>query len=727
MDYRNRPFVPRARPLSSSEISNEIRRLTPILDRDNANKLERAYLLGDEETRGRIISIIDAMKATAFKDEDLRKSILMEPPSKEECTKGDINLGSTLYGKRKLYPFMYDKNHLLTHMGIFGSSGYGKTNLIQHMTKSLAKQDIPIVIFDFSKMNYRDLIDSPELKNRMNVYTVGREVAPFRFNPLIPPEGISITQWSKEFSEIFDHAYWLMGGGKHIILKALDDIYDQSRKTPRIKDLKTWIYAHSESKISARERNWIATAERPIESLNYRDTGKIFETDKGIMPSSFLEPGKITVLELDSLSPNDRTFIIEITLQWLRDWLLLHGTREDLKAVIVLEEAHHLVNRDKSSKLGTETVIDLIFREIRELGVGIIYTDQHPSMISYPALGNTSTHIYMNLGLDSKQNSDIEDASNMLGIDYKEDGKYIRKLPIGHGFMLCRRLAFTSPFLIEFPHVNIKKGHITDECLKEILGDKILKTTEDTEDNAKTLKTRYTEDTIPNTIDTDNFTQRQWDIIETIGSSKGCSASTLYRQIGCSGTVFREQVEGLIEQNLIDMKEGKVHRQKSHYYYLLPKGRNIYEDRYKSQKPVNETINIYPYIDFLKTKGFNISKKLNDSVCLIEKEGSTVSLYFENTTDYEKIYENVKIAGKRCYVITTSDKVKNAVIQGFSRYSKSTGKENPNITIFAITTEALDKRKNFARIEFFHYDAPKDITLKLLDKENRKYAAKAAI
>ena len=715
MLYNSRHVVGR-RTLDASEISIEIRRLTPVMGRENTSKLERAYLLGDEHTRSRIMSIIDAFKATAFKDEDLRKSILMEPPSKEECSVGDLDIGNVLYGKRKLYPFMYDKNHLLTHMAIFGSSGYGKTNLIQHMTTTLAKQDVPIIIFDFSKMNYRDMIDLPELKGRMNVYTVGRDAAPFQFNPLTPPPGINITQWSKEFSEIFDHAYWLMGGGKHVILKALDDIYDQSRKTPRLKDLRNWIYSYATSKISSRERNWVATAERPIESLNYRDTGKIFDTDKGILPSTFLEPGSITVLELDSLSPNDRTFIIEIILQWLRDWLLLQGAREDLKAVIVLEEAHHLVNREKSKNLGTETVIDLIFREIRELGVGIIYTDQHPSMISYPALGNTSTHIYMNLGLDSKQNSDIQDASNMLGIDYKEDGQYIRKMPVGHGFMLCRRLAFTSPFLIEFPHVKVKKGHVTDEMLVKLLGDKVLKTSKDTENTEKTVETQ-------DVVSLDELTSRQWDIIEILGSAKGCSAATTYKEIGCSGTVFKEQVEKLVEDGLVGMKEGKVHRQKSHYYYLLEKGRNAFKRRFRSLKPITETMNVYPYIDFLKSRGFKVVEKINDSVCMIEKESSKVGLYFENTTDYDKVYENVKVASGRCYVVCSSDNVKNAVVQGFARFA---AESKGAIVMFIITAEALDKRKNFARIEFFHYDAPRDVTVELIQKDRMKFEAKGA-
>ena len=715
MEQAKRPFVQRGRPLDSAEMADEIRRLTPIIGSENARKLENAYLLGDEETRGRIMSIIDGIKATAFRDEDLRKSILLEPPSKEECMAGDLHLGNVLYGKRNLYPFMYDRKHLLTHMGVFGSSGYGKTNLVQNMVLSLADKNIPVIIFDFSKMNYRDLISIPELAGRMNVYTVGREVVPFRFNPIIPPPGVSITQWAKEFAEIFDHAYWLMGGGKHIILKALDDIYDQSRKTPKIRDLKSWIYSYGESKISARERNWIATAERPIESLNYRDTGLIFDTDLGVLPSKFLEPGSVTVLELDSLSPSDRTFIIEIILQWLRDWLLLSGAREDLKAVIVLEEAHHLVNREKTAKLGTESVIDLIFREIRELGVGIIYTDQHPSMISYPALGNTSTHVYMNLGLDSKQNSDIADASNMLGIDYNEDGKYIRKLPVGHGFMLCRRLAFTSPFLIEFPQVDIKKGQISDIKLKEILKDKILK------DSPK-KEIAPDNNPIAAAIDTHSFTfsDRQWDIIQSIGSALGCSAAAIYKEIGCSGTVFREQVEDLVREGYVGMKEGKVYKQKSHYYYLKPKGRTAFDSRFR-KKPISEVMNVIPYIEFLKSKGFVVTKKINDAVCLIEKDSTTVSLYFENTTDYDTIYENIKLAGHRSYVICSSETVKNAVIQGFARFSGEYGRDNPNIVLFIISRECLDKNRSFSRIEFFHYDAPRDMTVELIQKEQQKF------
>ena len=379
----------------STEVADEIRRLVPILGREKASRLESAYLLADDEMKKRILEMIDTVKAAVFSDKDLKNTVLIEPPPQEIVNKGELNFGTVLYGKKKLYPLLLNKDILLTHIGIFGSSGYGKTNLVQWLIINLARLNIPVLVFDFSKRNYRDLLQIEELREKIKIYTVGRNVSPFRFNPLNPPEGIQISQWAKEFSEIFDHAFWMMGGGRHIILKALDELYKHAEeKFPRIKDLKEWLEKYRLSRTSSREKNWIATAERPLESLCFRELGDVFDCDEGIKPSEFFREGRITILELDSLSTNDKTFFIEVILQWIRDMMLVSNLREKLVGVIALEEAHHVLNREKSKVLGMETVIDLIFREIRELGIGMIYVDQHPSLISYPALGNTSTHAW---------------------------------------------------------------------------------------------------------------------------------------------------------------------------------------------------------------------------------------------------------------------------------------------------------------------------------------------
>src|SRR3989344_1848812 len=199
--------------------SDEIKKLVPVLGKDTASRLAKAYLLGDETTKERVVEMVDAVKAAVFSDPELRNSVLMEPPT-AAAMHGDLDIGTVLYGRKKLHPFMIDSNKILTHVGVFGSSGYGKTNVSYVMIEQLIEKGIPVLVFDFSKRNYRDLL-STKLKDKIDIYTIGRNVAPFRFNPLRGPPGVSSVQWLKEFASIFDHAYWLLGGGTHIIVKAL--------------------------------------------------------------------------------------------------------------------------------------------------------------------------------------------------------------------------------------------------------------------------------------------------------------------------------------------------------------------------------------------------------------------------------------------------------------------------------------------------------------------------
>ncbi|MDI6826260.1 MAG: DUF87 domain-containing protein [Candidatus Aenigmarchaeota archaeon] len=681
----------------SIDVSDEINRLVPILGKDKASRLETAYLLADDETRKRILEMIDALKAAVFSDEDLKNAVLIEPPSRELVSFGDLEFGMVLYGKKRLYPLFLERDSLLTHVGIFGSSGYGKTNLVHWLVLNLARREIPVLIFDFSKRNYRDMLSISEIRDKIRVYTVGRNVSTFRFNPLKPPEGIQISQWAKEFSEIFDHAYWMLGGGRHIILKALDALYKKfAPNMPKIKDLKDWLDMYRLSQTSSRERNWISTAERPLESLCFRETGDVFDCDEGILPSKFLEEGTITILELDSLSTNDKTFFIEIMLQWLRDAVLVSGAREKLSGVIVLEEAHHVLNREKSKRIGMETIIDLIFREVRELGIGMVYVDQHPSLISYPALGNTSTHIYMNLGLDTKYSSDILDASNMLGLKYEDEGYYLRRLPVGHAFILMRRLEFPRPFLVEFPLVDIKKGSVTDEMVREFMQQKL-------SEDIKKLKETEIPKPIKEIVETriEEIDEKSWSIIEIIGNAHSSSTSEIYSLMGISGSSFKKRVEKLIELGLIDYNIGKVYRQKAIFYFLTDKGEKIFESKFKK---VDESVEL----DVDQIKSFLINYftlkrwrfvEDNSFQLIFENEGNKLFANIEVELNNERIKKELEnLAGKLdLYFVCGSERIKNHIIQQAAKYSLV---HRINFLIFVADVNDLKDGKDFKRIEF---------------------------
>jgi len=681
----------------SIDVSDEIKRLVPILGKEKASRLETAYLLADEESRKRILEMIDALKAAVFSDKDLKNAVLIEPPPRELVMNGDLEFGMVLYGKKRLYPLLLNKGMLLSHVGIFGSSGYGKTNIVHWLVQILSEKEIPVLIFDFSKRNYRDLLSIPKLKDRIRIYTVGRNISPFKFNPLKPPEGVQISQWAKEFAEVFDHAYWMLGGGRHIILKALDAIYESNPENPRIKDFKDWLDKYRLSQTSSRERNWIATAERPLESLSFRETGEVFDCNEGILPSEFFKKGAITILELDALSTNDKTFFIEIMLQWIRDAALVSGVREKLKGVIALEEAHHVLNREKSRRTGMETVIDLIFREVRELGVGMVYVDQHPSLISYPALGNTSTHIYMNLGLDTKHSSDILDASNMLGLKYEDEGNYLRKLPIGHAFILMRRLAFPNPFLVEFPLVDLKKGSVTDETVKEFMQAKLLQ-------DVKELKKLKVEEVESKEVKKDlkeiEIDDRSWKIIEVLGNAEGSSTSEIYSSIGMSGNSFKRRADKLIDLGLLGCSVGKVYRQKAIFYFLTEEGERVFGSKFerrveKAGVDVKQIKNFL--MNYFTLKRWRVADE-EESRVTFEKEGIKLFGIVVNGFDAERIKDKIENAKNgNLYFVCASERIKNFVIQ---RTAKCNFERKNDLVIFIATSEDLNHGKDFKKIEF---------------------------
>ncbi|HLC39375.1 MAG TPA: DUF87 domain-containing protein [archaeon] len=708
------------------DIKEEIKRLIPFLGKEKATRLEAAYFFGDENYRKKIIEIIDGIKAVTVADKDLSESVLIEPPPKEVATKGSINIGQVLYGKKEIYPLNLDRQDFLTHVGIFGSSGSGKTNIIHHLVRSLNAADVPILIFDFSKRNYRDLLGIPELKDKVTVYTVGRNTVPFRFNPLVPPEGVQVSQWAKEFAEVFDHAYWLLGGGRHIILRALGELYDRAAPSyPKIQDITDYVNHLSTSSMSSRERNWVATATRPLESLCFRETAEIFDIDRGLTPDLIFQ-NKITILELDALSNDDKTFFIEIMLQWIRDWLLASNRREKLTGVIILEEAHHVLNREKTRKLGIEAVTDLIFREIRELGIGMIYVDQHPSMVSYPALGNTSTHVYMNLGLDTKYSSDIQDAAHMLGLK-EGDVDYLRRLPTGHAFVLIRKSSFPNAFLVKFPHEIAERGKVDEKMLRETMEKKILDSVREQREEMekriegrmargkgqrgenfaertekkKTLEEKQLEEKIR------KVTSSGWRIMEILQRAEGSYTSQVARQMKMSNRVFKQEVERMVKIGFVRWRQAKVYKQKAVYYFLTHDAELAMALKNGKLPEEGKVIDDFAEkaVDRLTKMNYDLVERQDENGrVVVSKDEREQTIIFATTSSSGKLYnaikEGISQTGNELYFVCASDRIKNALMQQAAKYSF----QNPgtNFTIFASTLEKMEKgdKAGFEKVEF---------------------------
>lgn len=133
--------------------------------------------------------------------------------------------------------------------------------------------------------------------------------------------------------------------------------------------------------------------------------------------------------------------------------------REVFKHAIAIEEAHHILLRKKQEMTKTEAITDIILREIRELGEAIILIDQHPSLISMPALGNTYTTLCFGL----KHKADMFTISESLLLE-KEQVDFLGQLETGLAIVKLQG-RFFKPFLVRFPLFPIRKGVVSDSDL----------------------------------------------------------------------------------------------------------------------------------------------------------------------------------------------------------------------------------------------------------------------
>lgn len=446
-----------------NEIEELFRKLKPVLGEEKLNRLWLAYQTRtDPKSRSEILGILHVL-AAKYLDENYERKPLLSVPS-AELIGGEYPLGRVVHGSKKYSPFGLREKEWIQHVGIFGRSGSGKTNTVFVILWNLLQKKKPFLIFDW-KRNYRDYLFHKE-GNDIKVYTVGRNVNPFHFNPLIPPKGTDPQVWLKKLNEILCHSYFLGEGVAYLLQKAIDATYTDFgvysgplEKWPTFFDVKKSLESIP---VKGRSAQWMDSTMRTLGVLCFGQFSRVLNTEKNFPIEELLKENAI--FELDSLTNSDKTFFIEALLLWVHHFRLVEGQRETFKHAIVIEEAHHILLRKKQELTGEEAVTDVILREIRELGESIILIDQHPSLISMPALGNTYTTICMNL----KHKADMRTISESLLLD-NEQIDYLGQLEVGTAIVKLQGRYF-RPFLMKIPLFPVRKGIITDEDIKREIG-----------------------------------------------------------------------------------------------------------------------------------------------------------------------------------------------------------------------------------------------------------------
>lgn len=309
-----------------------------------------------------------------------------------------------------------NKKDLTRHMLVVGTPGSGKsTFLVGAMDRLWKKLNIPFVVIEPAKYEYRALIDSiPELQ----VFSPGKhDVAPFVLNPFVPPKGVTVEKYKSIVKSAFSAAFEMW--------TPLDQLFDETLNICYSEQ--GWLDSHTVE--NAAEcfslADFIKTYKEVVGSKGYNGEYKkqieaagvlrfngLLEQNINIFDSRYSLPiedilSKPTVIELSNIKDvKQKSFIIAMLLNNIYAYVESnHSNDGQLKNVILLEEAHALLGGDvaaqgegtnQSNAAAVKLLTDML-AEIRSRGVGIVVADQSPKKVTSQVIANTNVKVMFRL------------------------------------------------------------------------------------------------------------------------------------------------------------------------------------------------------------------------------------------------------------------------------------------------------------------------------------------
>ena len=432
-----------------------------------ANAIYLKYTIArDMDTKKRWEKKINLLYAKYINDE-LDKEIVNLPPPTDNVLEGEYHIGDVLYnGKLTGRTFGIREKEWTRHILVTGQTGSGKTNLLYNMILELHRHGKKVLVLDW-KSEYRELLQAKEIENDLLIFGVGGSKIPsIQYNMLIPPKGVYLKEWINILADILGDSLFLGEGVFTLLRRGLLQIYERygcfdeepPKRWPMIKELLAWI---DEYKGEAREKDWKSSTKRAIEAICFGEFSHVVNVPEQSFPLERLLDENV-IIELGERNTAEKKLFVNALICWLFLYRKYNRPRGGFDQAIVMEEAHNILLKQSMTK-GQEALLDKAIREIRSFGISVIIADQHPSLLSLPAIGDTATTI--TLYLKDAHDVDAIGAAMLMDRDTKIN---IGKLPVGNAISKLSERWF-NPFLIRIPRLIQAKGLITDEQILNMM------------------------------------------------------------------------------------------------------------------------------------------------------------------------------------------------------------------------------------------------------------------
>ena len=439
------------------DIETLCRKLKPIIG-TKADELWYTWLASDFQERKDLEIEIQMIAEKVLKHGPLEDRVILLPPPSEEQVKGEFILGNVIYRDKRLYPLYLKEEDFIKQIGIFSITGGGKTNVGMLLALQLLKRKIPFVAIDW-KRQWRSILslsDYPNIKE-VQVYTIGRDIVPFLWNPFRPPPNIDYKTWISVIAECLEKSHLGGLGVADFFIRIYEQLFEEIKDEKRYPNFFDGLRELQNIKVGGREFLWWQSTKRIFKSFTFGPASKSFNARNPIRLEELLE--KPVILELDQEMPKPlRIFFQELVIRFIHLHRLAQGESDKLRHVLFLEEIHNLFQTTKFEK-GRMDSLENVYREIRSFGQGLVSITQHCSLLPVHILGNSHTLIFLAL----QHQDDIEEARKSLFLP-RDDEVYLNMLKTGQG--IVKVMERISPCLAQFLYVPVKKGMITDEWLK---------------------------------------------------------------------------------------------------------------------------------------------------------------------------------------------------------------------------------------------------------------------
>ncbi len=380
---------------------------------------------------------------------------------------------------------------LTRHVFVAGLTGSGKTNTIMSLLSEAAAHDIPFMVIEPAKAEYRALVDHPTIGPLVRVFTAGKAtVAPFVLNPFEVPPGTTVSEHLNLLRAAFTAAFGMWTPLPQILERCLHDVYtdrgwdlrtnanarlsdagDTAGAFPTISDLIAKVGEvipglGYDDKVTGDLRAALVTR---LESLRQGAKGAMLDVARSLPAEELFEHP--TVVELEALGDEgDKAFFAGLLLIRLAEYRRAKGQSSELAHLLVIEEAHRLLANvpmqasEESANPRGEAVqtFSNLLSEIRAYGQGVIIADQVPVRLAPDVMKNTNLKIAHRV----VSADDREALAGAMAMD-EPQSKALASLEVGEAVVFSG--GDDAPLLVRIPLVKdgLAKVPPTDGRVRE--------------------------------------------------------------------------------------------------------------------------------------------------------------------------------------------------------------------------------------------------------------------